>query len=62
MKRNKLIKHLTENGCVWEREGSNHTLYLNPKTNVLSAVPRHTEIGDIFCNEICKQLGVPKIK
>ncbi|MCL2073889.1 MAG: type II toxin-antitoxin system HicB family antitoxin [Marinilabiliaceae bacterium] len=26
------------------------------------AVPRHREIGDVFCNEICKQLGIPKIK
>jgi len=62
MKRNKLIRHLTEHGCLWEREGGNHTLYINPKTNVISAVPRHREIGDVFCNEICKQLEVPKMK
>jgi len=62
MKRNKLIKHLTENGCFLEREGSNHTIYFNPQTNTVSPVPRHREIGDKFCNEICKQLGIPKIK
>ena len=25
-------------------------------------IPRHAELGDIFCNEICTQLGIPKIK
>jgi mRNA interferase HicA len=50
MKRNRLIKHLINNGCIWEREGSNHTIYFNPNINKLSAVPRHKEIGDVFCN------------
>jgi predicted RNA binding protein YcfA (HicA-like mRNA interferase family) len=62
MKRNKLIKHLIENGCIRNREGSNHTIYFNPQTNNVSPIPRHREIGDILCDEICKQLGVPKIK
>lgn len=26
------------------------------------AVPRHSEIGDRLAVEICKQLGIPKIK
>jgi hypothetical protein len=47
---------------MWEREGSNHTIYFNPETKHFSAIPRHREIGDVFCNEICKQLGIPKIK
>ena len=62
MKRNKLIRHLTANGCVRDREGNNHTIYFNPLTNKVTAVPRHTEIGDVFCNEICKQLEIKKIK
>jgi predicted RNA binding protein YcfA (HicA-like mRNA interferase family) len=62
MKRNQIIKHLQKNGCVWDREGSNHSIYYNPKTNLSTSVPRHNEIDDIICNEICKQLGVPKIK
>jgi len=62
MKRNQIIKYLQENGCIWDREGSNHTIYYNPKTNLSTSVPRHQEIDDRICNEICKQLGVPKIK
>ena len=62
MKRNQLINHLIENGCVWDREGSKHTIYYNPLINKTSSVPRHTEINNIICNEICKQLGISKIK
>ena len=62
MKRLKFIGHLTENGCIWYREGSNHTLYFNPLTKKVVAVPRHSDIPDILCKEICKQLCIPKIK
>ena len=62
MKRNQIIKYLRKNGCVFDREGSNHTIYYNPRTNLSTSVPRHSEIDDTICNEICKQLGVPKIK
>ena len=62
MKRNKLIKHILQNGCGLKREGSDHTLFINLITGNRSAVPRHAEIGDILCNEICKQLGIEKIK
>ena len=62
MKRGKLIQYLTKQGCVLNREGSNHTVYYNPKANKVTAIPRHIEIDDIFCNKICKQLGVPNIK
>jgi mRNA interferase HicA len=62
MKRNQLIKHLENNGCVWDREGSNHTIYFNVINSKRTAIPRHNEIDDILCNKICKQLEVPKIK
>jgi predicted RNA binding protein YcfA (HicA-like mRNA interferase family) len=62
MKRAKLVKHIADYGCIFEREGGNHTIFINPKTFKTSAIPRHAEIGDVFCNEICKQLGIPKIK
>jgi len=62
MKRTKLIKHLLANNCVFKREGSNHTIYQNPKTGKKTAIPRHNEIGDMLCNEICKQLEIPVIK
>jgi len=62
MKRNKLIKHLETSGCVFNREGGNHTVFINPKTLQISVIPRHNEIDDILCNKICKQLEIPKIK
>jgi len=62
MKRNQIIKYLQENGCVFDREGSNHTIYYNPKANKSTSIPRHQEIDDRICNEICKQIGIPKIK
>ena len=30
MKRSALIKYLRKNGCKFYREGSKHTLYINP--------------------------------
>jgi predicted RNA binding protein YcfA (HicA-like mRNA interferase family) len=62
MKRSQLIKHITENGCIFKREGSNHAIYMNLKTGKKTAIPRHNEIKDTFCNAICKQLEIPKIK
>jgi len=49
-------------GCIFDREGANHTIFYRPATRQVTAVPRHNEIGDIFCNEICKQVSIPKIK
>ena len=62
MKRTKLIKHLLNNNCVLYREGANHSIYVNLKTGKKSALPRHNEFGDVFCNEICKQFDILKIK
>jgi len=53
MKRTKLIKHLESNNCTFFREGGNHTVYINIFTRKKTAIPRYTEIGDIFCNAIC---------
>jgi len=54
MKRDQLIKHLTSNGCIFKREGSSHSIYMNLETRKRTAVPRHVEIKDTFCNQICK--------
>ncbi|MDR0814998.1 MAG: type II toxin-antitoxin system HicA family toxin [Bacteroidales bacterium] len=62
MKRSILLKYLTENGCVEFREGANHTIMMNNMNKRKTALPRHSEIGDILANEICKQLGIKKIK
>jgi predicted RNA binding protein YcfA (HicA-like mRNA interferase family) len=62
MKRNQLIKYLNNNGCIFRREGSNHTIFINLITGKRTAIPRHGEIDDDLCVDICKQLGIPKIK
>jgi len=62
MKRKKLIKFLTENGCELLREGANHSWWINTKLNTRSSIPRHSEVSDILAKKICKDLGVPAIK
>ncbi|MFW6011369.1 MAG: type II toxin-antitoxin system HicA family toxin [Desulfosalsimonas sp.] len=44
MKRKALEKMLRIAGCYLKREGSSHSLWINPETGVVEAVPRHTEI------------------
>ena len=61
MKRKKLIRHLSANGCKLEREGGNHSWWINPFLNKHSTVPRHNEIDDNLVRKICKDLGVPLI-
>ncbi len=59
MKRYALIQHLQEYGCYLLREGANHAIYINPANNKQSAVGRHTELDNILCKKICKQLEIP---
>lgn len=59
MKRLDLIRHLEAMGCQLMREGGNHTLYVNPQTRKVSAIPRHREINDFLARKICKDLGIP---
>lgn len=62
MKRTQLLKHLKENGCVFYREGANHTLYINKNTGTAAAIPRHSEINDHLAVKICKELNIQRIK
>ena len=61
MKRNALLKHLRRHGCVLKREGRSHSLWTNPRTGDMEAIPRHTEIPDNLARKICKRLSVPEI-
>ncbi len=61
MKRTRLIKYLTKNGCYLLREGARHSWYINPAKNQRSSVPRHSEIKNILAKKICKDLGIPPI-
>jgi predicted RNA binding protein YcfA (HicA-like mRNA interferase family) len=62
MKRNLLIKHLSEENCVLYREGSNHSMFRNTENGKKTAVPRHSNIDEYLAFDICKQLGIPKPK
>ena len=61
MKRNKFLQHLHDNDCFLRREGAAHSIYENLVTGKKTSIPRHSEIKDTVCNEICKQLGIDKI-
>ncbi len=62
MKRGALLKHLRRCGCYLKREGRAHSLWCNPRTGHIEAVPRHSEIPDLLVKKICKYLSVPEIK
>lgn len=58
MKRRDLIRHILRYGCVFVREGGNHSVFLNPLLQRTSSVPRHSEINDYLAKKICKDLGI----
>ena len=61
MKRGLLLRHLRRYGCFLKREGREHSLWCNPATGHVEAVPRHTEISDKLARKICRDLSVPEV-
>lgn len=61
MKRRQLLDHLRANGCRLDREGSRHSILVNPKTGQKASVPRHSEIDNRLAAKICRQLSVPPV-
>jgi mRNA interferase HicA len=57
MKRRELEKRIRIAGCFLKREGSSHSLWINPKTGVIEAVPRHNEIKEPLAKKILKSLN-----
>lgn len=57
MKRKELEKKLRMAGCYLKREGSSHSLWMNPRTGVIEAVPRHSEIKENLAKKILKSLN-----
>jgi mRNA interferase HicA len=45
VKRSSLLQHLRRHGCNLKREGGAHSLWINPATGAVEAIPRHTEIA-----------------
>jgi len=60
MKRANLIRHLERRGCVFIREGGSHTIYKNPISGKMTAVPRRREVKEFLAKKICDDLGVPR--
>ena len=57
MKKVDLERRLRIAGCYLKREGRSHSLWINPKTGILEAVPRHKEIKDPLAKKILKSLN-----
>jgi len=60
MKRSELLKQLKKVGCILQRHGSRHDIYINPKTGQKQPIPRHSEIDNSLANHIKKYLGIKK--
>ena len=56
MKRKELERQLRRAGCVLKREGASHSLWVNPRTGVMEAVPRHEEIKELLARKILRAL------
>jgi mRNA interferase HicA len=61
MKRSTLLRHLRKYGCYLKREGSAHSLWTNPATGEVEAIPRHVEISVRLVYKICRGLSIPEI-
>lgn len=61
MKRGALLRYLRIHGCYLKREGAAHSLWCNPGTGAVEAVPRHAEVPDLLARKICRGLGIPEI-
>ncbi|MBX7235381.1 MAG: type II toxin-antitoxin system HicA family toxin [Caldilineales bacterium] len=57
-----MLKHLSTHGCKLKREGSAHSLWINPETGAIQAIPRHIEISDQLARRICRRLSIPDFK
>jgi mRNA interferase HicA len=58
MKRNDLLRHLQDHGCVLLREGGKHSVFVNRATRKVTTVPRHREINDFLARKICRDLEI----
>jgi mRNA interferase HicA len=56
MKRRDLERKLRIAGCYLKREGASHSLWINPKSGVTEAIPRHKEVKDPLARKILKSL------
>jgi mRNA interferase HicA len=57
VKRRDVIRRITDLGAILDREGAEHTIYRNPRTGMLIAVPRHNEINEVTAKKIIRDAG-----
>jgi mRNA interferase HicA len=62
MKRGDLIRHLLRHGCVFVREGANHSWWENPASGKVAPVGRHAELSNHLARTVCRELGIPDIR
>ena len=60
MKRRDVEKRLRRAGCYLKREGSSHSLWINPKTGAVETIPRHSEVKEHLALKILKSLGADR--
>ncbi len=58
MKREALLAHPRSQGCEPVREGGSHSIWRNPATGEIQAVPRHKEVKRFTTKSICRRLGI----
>ncbi len=56
MKRRLLEQKLRMAGCYIKREGGSHSLWINPKSGAVEAIPGHKEIKEPLAKKILKNL------
>jgi mRNA interferase HicA len=54
VKRRDLIRQIEALGAVFVREGAGHSIYRNPRTDMLIPVPRHAEINELLARKILR--------
>ncbi len=57
MKRRDLERKLRIACCYLKREGSSHSLWINPKNGVIESIPRHNEIKEPLAQKILKNMN-----
>lgn len=60
VKRRDIIRHFERNGFLFDREGSNHSIYSNNK-GIKVAIGRHNTFSRFEANDLCKEAGIPQI-
>ena len=58
MKRDELVRRLTDAGCKLLRHGGRHDIWINPHTGQKQPIPRHREIDEALARHISKYLGI----